>query len=424
MVKKPLTPMAINNLKVPEKKKHKDYTVGGVKGLYIRVQNTGSKQWFFRGTFDGKREVVNLGSYPTITLEKARERARGIIDDIYNGINPFEKKREEKRTFKALTYEYFENKKVYELKTERDRKSWIRELENHVLPYIGDRNIKHIHKNHIVEMLNKIWLEKPVLAKRVLQRTEKIFSYAGVLDLIPNNHNPAKWNGYLSEIMPRQKHKTEHFPSLDPELVPDLVQELKQRLPDIVTLAGLTAICCGLRIGEVVTATWENLNFEEQSLFIPAKNHKTSSDCIVGVPDEIAGLLKKMPKLGDYIFHSVIAKNGHIAPRSVLHLFTRIYKKSNGKYKDSRTGRKFTTHGFRATLKEWAANYKRYKHRIYQDDISERILTHRDSNKSREPYHRSELIEMQIELLNDYNDFCNKRAKYNVIEFNTKRGAI
>lgn len=421
MAKKIMCATDMRSLEIPDGKKHKDFAVGDVTGLYLRVQNTGSKQWFYRKVFDGKRQVLNMGGFPTITLEMAKKRARQAIDDIYNGINPFEKKREEKYTFEALAYEYFKTKKSHELKTDRDKKSWIKELEKYVFPYIGDKNIKHIDKNHIVKMLNDYWFKKPVLARRVLQRTGKIFDYAGVLGLIPNNHNPAKWNGYLSEIMPRQNHRTQHFSSLDPELVPDLIQELKEKIPNIVALAGLTIVCCGLRINEVVTATWDNLDFKDQSLFIPADKHKTTSDCIVGIPDGIIDLLKKMPKLGAYIFYSPYAKEGHITPQAVNNLFNRIYEQSNGKYKDSRTGRKFTVHGFRSTLKEWSINSKKYKHRVYQDEVSERILTHKDKNKTRAAYARSELIEMQVELLNDYNDFCNRKEKYNVVDFKLKK---
>ncbi len=50
--------------------------VGGVSGLVLKVQKSGSRSWALRLTFGGRRQDVGLGSYPSVTLAMARERAQ------------------------------------------------------------------------------------------------------------------------------------------------------------------------------------------------------------------------------------------------------------------------------------------------------------------------------------------------------------
>lgn len=44
-------------------------------GLILRVLPTGSKQWIWRGTVQGKRVDLGLGSWPYVTLAEARQAA-------------------------------------------------------------------------------------------------------------------------------------------------------------------------------------------------------------------------------------------------------------------------------------------------------------------------------------------------------------
>lgn len=44
-------------------------------GLYLRVTPTGAKRWVFRYQAAGRRHDMGLGSYPEISLAKARQKA-------------------------------------------------------------------------------------------------------------------------------------------------------------------------------------------------------------------------------------------------------------------------------------------------------------------------------------------------------------
>ncbi len=45
------------------------------KGLYLRVDNTGSKRWILRTMVQGKRRDLGLGGLRTTSLAEARQKA-------------------------------------------------------------------------------------------------------------------------------------------------------------------------------------------------------------------------------------------------------------------------------------------------------------------------------------------------------------
>ena len=64
-----LSAVKVTNLKLPGY-----YADGG--NLYLRVAPGGTKGWIFRFAMAGKTRDAGLGSYPTVSLIRAREAAR------------------------------------------------------------------------------------------------------------------------------------------------------------------------------------------------------------------------------------------------------------------------------------------------------------------------------------------------------------
>ena len=58
------------------------------EGLYLQVRNSGAKDWFYRYEVDGKGRKRGLGSYPTISLEQARDDALECRQLRQQGIDP------------------------------------------------------------------------------------------------------------------------------------------------------------------------------------------------------------------------------------------------------------------------------------------------------------------------------------------------
>ena len=57
-------------------------------GLYLEVATTGSKLWRFKYRFNSKEKLLALGTYPDVSLAKARERRDEARQLLADGIDP------------------------------------------------------------------------------------------------------------------------------------------------------------------------------------------------------------------------------------------------------------------------------------------------------------------------------------------------
>ena len=88
-------------------------------GLHLLVQPNGSRPWRLAYRFAGKQKTIALGSYPTVSLAKAREGRERAKRLIAGGLDPSVQKRREKlaskgsadATFKSIAVEYLGNRR-------------------------------------------------------------------------------------------------------------------------------------------------------------------------------------------------------------------------------------------------------------------------------------------------------------------------
>ena len=71
------------------------HAVGGVSGLYLRIEG-GSRTWVLRYVHMRQRRRMGLGSYPGVTLAAAREAARAAIGQRDAGTDPIKSRQDER----------------------------------------------------------------------------------------------------------------------------------------------------------------------------------------------------------------------------------------------------------------------------------------------------------------------------------------
>ena len=159
---KELSPIEIRRLTYAISKDGKAYnslhSVGGVSGLLLQVTPTGAKSWILRTVIGTKRRNIGLGSFPEVSLAKAREKAAQTKDDISNGIDPIENKRTTKRaliaeqqsmkTFDDAAEEYI-RMKAKEFKNPRQKQQWTNSLAMYASPHIGKTPVSEIELHHV-----------------------------------------------------------------------------------------------------------------------------------------------------------------------------------------------------------------------------------------------------------------------------------
>ena len=105
-----LTPSAVSNAKPAEK----PYKLADGRGLHLAVQPSGAKWWRWRYRRPGmhKENTLSLGTYPDVSLRKARERRDDARKLLADGIDPRERRRAEAKaardSFEAVAREWFE----------------------------------------------------------------------------------------------------------------------------------------------------------------------------------------------------------------------------------------------------------------------------------------------------------------------------
>ena len=54
--------------------KEKAYKLNDGRGLVLLVNPNGTRYWRFRFSFDGREQMLSLGTYPDVPLKRAREK--------------------------------------------------------------------------------------------------------------------------------------------------------------------------------------------------------------------------------------------------------------------------------------------------------------------------------------------------------------
>jgi len=179
------TDLKLKTLRAAKKK----YYLREGSGFAIRVLPSGVKTWLYIFTFDGKRHEMNLGIYPAVSVEVARQRYNEARKVLLNGKNPAtaERERIEDRrkapTVKYLCGEYIERH------AKRFKRSWEKDeriLNHDIVPAWGKRKAADISKTDVVRLLEKIVIDRnaPGMANNTFQVVRKMFNFAVERDIL------------------------------------------------------------------------------------------------------------------------------------------------------------------------------------------------------------------------------------------------
>ncbi len=391
----------LTDLKVRNLKTAGFYAVGGAKGLYLRVSSSDVRSWIMRYSWGIKRRDLGLGSYPTITLKAAREKARQAAADIDSGIDPIERKQSKKATIKEaqtsrLTFKEAALRchllKSPEFRNDKHRKDWISTLERHAFPTLGKMPVASIETPHILKMLEPIWQIKTETATRVRQRTEAVLTWATV-SKYRSGENPARWDSNLKELLPNPSKikKVIHFSALPWQQLGEFLRDLRKR-PGTSARALEFAILTAARSGEIRGMTWSEIDLQTKVWTIPENRIKAGKLHKVPLSDSAIGILKALPRFAgqDVVFLSNRGKM--LSDAALLSVLKRM-------------GLDAVPHGFRSTFKDWARNCANYP-----DEVSELALAHVNSDSTRAAYARDELLPQRAMLMADWAGFCNQVA--------------
>lgn len=366
-------------------------------GLRLVVTAKGSKRWVVRFTLEGKRREMGLGSYPEVTLADARERARQARAQVAKGVDPIETRGEEPEATPTFTRCAARFIKAHRRgwKSRKHGRQWCATLKTYARRVLGKKPVDMITTEDILTVLKPIWFDKTETAKRVQGRIENILDYAlahGFRDAV----NPARWRGHLDKLLP-QRNKVQavvHHPAMPFDELPEFFHVLEGQ-DDVSSKALRFLILTACRTGEVLGASWEEIDLERALWSIPANRMKAGRIHQVPLSDAAMSILVSLQRIAGESWVFPGAKAGR--PLSSMAL---LMKMRGLGYGQGGTKGGYVPHGFRSTFRDWAGETTSYPH-----DVCEMALAHSIPNKAEAAYRRGGLLDKRRAMMDDWARF-------------------
>lgn len=380
----PLTDLKIRSLK-PDGKPRR-YTDGG--NLFIEVRPNGSKLWRFAYKFDGKQKLMALGTYPEISLARAREKRAEARALLIEGIDPMQQAKVDKlerqalteHTFSAIAAELLEkNRREGLADATLSKKSWLVGIANADL---GDLPVTQIKPTHVLVPLRKVESEGNYeTARRLRAVISQVFRYAVATDRA--EHDPtAGLRGAL--IAPKVTHR----PAIvDREKFAGLIRSIWAYDGAIETKAGLQLMALLYpRPGELRLSTWDEFDLKKRTWTIPAartKMRREHKKPLSGAAVDILTRLHAVTGREPYVFVSQLSRGKPISENTLNGSLRRLgYAKEE-----------MTSHGFRASASSLLNESGKW-----HPDAIEAELAHMGADQVRKAYHRATYWDQRVEM--------------------------
>ncbi|MFQ3665578.1 MAG: integrase arm-type DNA-binding domain-containing protein [Sphingomonadaceae bacterium] len=258
-------------------------------GLILTVKLGGARSWTFRFQRHGRRAEVGLGSFPEVSLAKARKLALECAQAVVEGRDlaaERQREREAPTVREALTA--WMEKRAGKWRGGLDGKTARQVLppfERH-LPGLLRRKVKDVGEAEIARLFAPLVRERPELARKMLERLRlalrlaRAQGYGGRID----------WET-VREMLPDGRPAVRHHPALPLAEVPAFVADLQAR-DSMAARVLLFAILTAARSGEARKATWEEIDWRARSWRIPPERMKAGRAHDVPLSDTALAVLQ------------------------------------------------------------------------------------------------------------------------------------
>lgn len=375
------------------------WSVGGVDGLALQVTEAGARSWILRLRVAGSQREMGLGSFPTITLADAREKARVHRTKIAAGQDPILIRRQTasaavaeraaQQTFASVASQYVaQHEKGW--KNKKHGAQWTATLETYAAPIVGRLLIRDVTTAHVIRVLEPIWLTKTETATRVRSRMELVLDFAAARGL-REGLNPARWRGNLDAALPKPSKvaKVQHHAALDIREMVDFMARLNT-LPGNGARALEFAVFTAARSGEVRGAKWMEIDLLNSLWTIPAARMKSGREHRVPLSRPAIRLLRELPTADkdDLVFPGV---DGQLSDMTLTAVLRRMKVDA-------------TVHGFRSTFRDWISEST-----AHSTEVAEMALSHAVGDKVEAAYRRGDLFEKRVALMSEWGSFLRAR---------------
>jgi integrase len=281
--------------------KEKAYKLNDGRGLVLLVNPNGARYWRFRFQFDGREQMLSLGTYPDTPLKRAREKLDECRRLVADGVNPCAKRMAERlaaeETFEAVAREWFAKQEPNWAKSHSSKV--MDRMEADLFPWIGSRSIANITAPELLACLRRIEGRGAIdTAHRAHQNAGQVFRYAVATGRAPRDPS-GDLRGALAPV------KKGHFPSItEPERIGELLRAIDGYQGSLTVRCALKfAPLVFVRPGEMRAAEWSEIDIGKAEWRIKADRMKARVQHIVPLSQQALSVLEEVqPYSGDTRF--------------------------------------------------------------------------------------------------------------------------
>lgn len=355
----------------PREKLYKLFDGGS---LFLAVTPAGGKHWRLQYRVGGKQSTLSLGSYPTVSLAQARQKAQEARRTLPTG-------RVARMTLREACEAYWAGREDL---SEIYRTNATRALEMHVLPHLGNRLVGTITREDlmgVLDAMNNRGLY--VYVRKVRRWVGQVLQWAEARGMVTVN--------VARLIDPRAafgSRRTVHYPALALSEVPAFMSRmaLEGRLQSVLAceLLALT----WTRTGELRGARWSEIDGDVWE--VPKSRTKRRRDHLVPLSAQAVARLDEIRSWGlpgELVFPSR-RFDRPISENAILALIARM------DYAGRMSG-----HGWRSVGSTWANEHG------WSPDVIERQLAHESGDEVRAAYNRAEYLPARRRMLQAFADW-------------------
>ena len=378
------------------KPKDKVYKVADRDGLYVSVSTAGTITFRYDYRINGRRETLTIGKYGAdgINLAEARERLMIARKQVSEGISPASEKRTERNKIRnADRFCVFAEKYLADVQLADSTKALrVATYERDIKDTFGNRLMTEITTDEIRSHCEKIKERgAPSTAIFVRDLISNVYRYA-----IQRGHkfaNPADEiaNSSIATFKKRER-------VLTPREIKLFFNTLEETQSDFALKKAVKFILLTMvRKGELVNATWDEVDFKNKVWTIPADRMKAKRAHNVYLSEQAIDLIVAFQIYSEgspYLLPGRINRRQPIANSSLNRVIANCIKFIN---KDEQRIDEFTVHDLRRTgstlLHEMGFN----------SDWIEKSLAH-EQQGVRAVYNKAEYAEQRKEMMQRWAD--------------------
>lgn len=392
---------ATNKLTAPEVralKKPGRHSDGG--GLYLVVDEGGAKRWVFLFRWQGRRLEMGLGGFLGTTVAVAREKAKAAREAMAAGSNPIDARRALAAipTFGEMADEVTAIKAA-SFRRAKSVWNWDRSLKVFA-ESLRPVRVDLVDTDKVLKALKPIWATTPESAQKARSCIEAVLDAAKAKGY-RTGENPARWRGQLDHLLPKRRKLTRgHQRAMPFGDVPAFTALLRDRVA-MSARALEFLILTAARSGEVLGATWSEIDLASQTWIIPAdrmkggREHRVPlSARAVAILDEVVRGSNGAPE--DFVFPGQ-RRRGSVKRRGLSGNGLPALLK--------RMGVDVTAHGFRSSFRDWAGEAS-----TFPREVAEAALAHLVGDETERAYRRGDALEKRRKLMDAWAGFCAQRS--------------